>query len=414
MALLTRLCSTLLTLYRKIMHRFETPSNNAPVVKRDYPRVLFVLKYRDGYSPYSYSESSGSGDSTGSGDWGDGGPKRPLSSGLFNSARMVVEMLEQNRVPVKLVHVIDNNFIHREIVAFKPDIVVIEAFWVVPDKFDELRRVCPNVTFIIRNHSEVPFLAQEGIAFDWMLRYIKKPNVIMSANSQRMNRETRELALVANPDMDILEVTRKTPYLPNYYQMPQALMGDGGCIDPDSDTIDIGCFGAVRPLKNQLLQAIAAIEFANHLGKKLRFHINGKRIEMNGGQVIKNLVSLFSHYPQYELVNHAWMQHSEFKELIASMDIVMQVSFSETFNIVAADAISNGVVTITSPEIRWSSPQLQADPTSSESIFDTLVKAWLRKVENPDWNPNLAGLVHYNSKSVEVWLDYLTNFRKSK
>jgi hypothetical protein len=404
MKLVARICTTLSSLYRKIMHHFESPNDSSSAIKKEYPRILFVLKYREGYDPYTHTSAGG--------DWGDGAPKRPLSSGLFNSARMVTEMLVQHGVPAKIVHVIDNNSIHRELVEFKADIVVIEAFWVVPEKFDELYRVCPNVTFIIRNHSEVPFLAQEGIAFDWMMRYINKPNVIMSANSERMNRETRELARIANPDVDIMEIVRKTPYLPNYYQIPEPK--DARSIDPESEFIDIGCFGAVRPLKNQLLQAIAAIEFANNIGKRLRFHINGKRIEMNGGQVIKNLVALFSHYSDYELVNHAWMPHHEFKELIASMDIVMQVSFSETFNIVAADAISQGVLTITSPEIYWSSPQLQADPTSSTSILDTLYAGWMRKVENPEWNPNLAGLEKYNEKSVGVWLHYLANFRKPK
>jgi hypothetical protein len=400
MKFFSRLFLILLTIYRKIMQRFTNP---VPFTEEHphYPRVLFVLKYREGYGPYSYNHPE---------DWGDGVPKRPLSSGLFNSARMVVEMLQEHHVPAKLVHVVDNSTIHRELVEFKADIVVIEAFWVVPEKFDELYRVCPKVTFVIRNHSEIPFLAQEGIAFDWMLKYIKRPNVIMSANSKRMNRETRELARIVNPDMSGQEIDAKVPYLPNYYRLPHAT--EPVAFDPCKETIDIGCFGAVRPLKNQMMQAVAAIEFASLIGRRLRFHINGKRIEMNGDQVIKNLVLLFSHFPAFELVNHSWTSHSEFKALIGSMDIVMQVSFSETFNIVAADAVSQGVLTITSPEVRWSAPVLQADPTNSEDIVDTMCRAWLLKQEDPTWNPNLEGLHHYNEKSVHIWLDYLKSYRK--
>src|ERR1700758_2199491 len=105
------------------------------------PKTLFVLKYREtGEGPYSTN-------------WGDGNGKF-LSSGLYNSARMVVEMLEDHGYEAKLVHVPDNNAIHREIVAFGADHVIIEAFWVVPQKFEELARVCPNVKFTIRNHSE--------------------------------------------------------------------------------------------------------------------------------------------------------------------------------------------------------------------------------------------------------------------
>lgn len=369
-----------------------------------YPRVLFVLKYREGYDPYCYNAGSES--------WGDGErtPKRPLSSGLFNSAKMVVEMLEKQGVPVKLVHVVDNSFIHRELVEFKADVVVIEAFWVVPEKFDELRQVCPNVKFVVRNHSETPFLAQEGIAFDWMMKYFDKPNVIMTSNATRMHRETRLLYSLAHPGADEVTIRRKVAYLPNYYTIDETPNEHYVC---DNEVIDIGCFGAIRPLKNQLLQAIAALEFADRLGKRLRFHVNGKRIEMNGDQVMKNLRLLFTHFPQHELVEHPWMPHGEFKRLVASMDIMMQVSFSETFNIVAADAVSQNVLTITSPEVAWSNEDVQADPTSSRDITIVMDNAWATKLEDPCWNPSLHGLHRYNEKSIKEWLHFLDQFKKS-
>ena len=62
----------------------------------------------------------------------------------------------------------------------------------------------------------------------------------------------------------------------------------------NKSTIDIGAYGAIRPLKNQLLQALAAIKFAESIGKTLRFHINITRIENNGDPVLKNLRNLFS------------------------------------------------------------------------------------------------------------------------
>lgn len=366
-----------------------------------YPRVLFVLKHRDnGYGYPEHQENA---------NWGDAkDPKRPLSSGLFNSARLVAEMLEKYGVPVKLVHVIDNNFIHRELVQFKADIVVIEAFWVVPPKFDELLRVCPNVKFIVRNHSESPFLANEGIAYDWMLRYLQKPNVFMSCNAPRMLQETRFLGKLANPSWTSHEVTRKVPFLPNYYpaQCPVDKL-----IDRRSDTIDIGCFGAVRPLKNHMVQAIAALKFASQLKKRLRFHINGGRLEMGGSPILKNLFQLFSHFPEYELVNHAWKDHVEFKRTVASMDIVTQVSFSETFNIVAADAVTSGVATITSDEVPWSSSLFQADPTSSEDIVRMMRRAYRLKIKLPCFNPSLQGLSRYNEASTREWLSLLVSLK---
>ena len=115
------------------------------------------------------------------------------------------------------------------------------------------------------------------------------------------------------------------------------------------DTINIAVFGAIRPLKNHLIQAISAIQFANEEGLKLYFHINGTRIENNGDPVLKNLRELFEGQEKHELVEHCWMEHDKFVELLQSMDICMQVSFSETYNIVTADAVNGLVPVVVSP-----------------------------------------------------------------
>jgi len=45
------------------------------------------------------------------------------------------------------------------------------------------------------------------------------------------------------------------------------------------------------------------------------------------------------------------MEHNDFIRVVKSMDIGMQVSLSESFNIVAADFVSNGVPLVGSPDI---------------------------------------------------------------
>jgi len=369
------------------------------VMRKKYPRTLFVLKLRENpYDGSTYGKENG--------HWGDGDGKQPLSSGLFNSARMVVEMLENEGVPVKLVHVVDNNKIHKEAVEFRAEVVIIEAFWVVPEKFDELRRVMPNVKFVIRNHSESPFLANEGIAFDWTLKYVRKPNVWMSCNAPRMLEETRFLVQEANPNWSAPEVHQKVVYLPNYYPAENPVFQEPNL---GRDYINVGCFGAIRPLKNHMEQAIGALKFARSIGKKLHFHINGGRIEMGGSPILKNLIQLFDHLePEgHELVLHRWRPHDQFKQLIASMDIVTQVSFSETFNIVAADAVMLGVPIVASAEIPWASRWIKTDPVNSTKIGETMLHAYRLKHRWPCLNPSLGGLRRYNGHSRLEWLKTL-------
>jgi hypothetical protein len=257
----------------------------------------------------------------------------------------------------------------------------------------------------VRNHSETPFLANEGIAFGWTMEYLKRPNVILSCNAPRMLEETRFLAKLVNPHMTQTEIDAKVPYLPNYYPTP-----DGMTNRPwrgDKEFVDVGCFGAIRPLKNHMLQAIGALKFVDENGLRLRFHTNGGRVEGGGEQVKKNLHSVFDGLGgKHVMIEHDWMPHPEFRRLVASMDMVCQVSFSETFNIVAADSITQGIATIVSKEVPFSSEAFHADPTSSVDIARAMQDAYWLKKTIPHFNPSLLGLRKYNENSKATWLAY--------
>lgn len=361
------------------------------------PRVLFILKYRE--------SSGGSYDNCWSEqDKAEVGAKKELSSGLLNSARFIVNMLVKEGVDVKLVQVTDNNDIDREVTVYQPTHVIIEALWVVPTKFAVLQRLHPNVKWIVRGHSELPFLAQEGIAIDWITKYVQYDNVMFAANSDASVRDIRSIVKAANPSWAYSKVCEKVPYLPNYY--PHHLRSPGTRVKRDSGYIDIACFGAIRPLKNQLTQAVAAINYAELEGKILRFHTNATRVEQQGGNVLKNLEALFAATP-HELVKHSWMPHEEFLKLLKQMDVAMQVSFSETFNIVAADCVVTGLPIVVSPEVSWATSWCQAEPTNSEDILLKLIKAndWRLKLAMKVLN--LRGLRHYCENSRNRWLKYI-------
>jgi hypothetical protein len=215
-----------------------------------------------------------------------------------------------------------------------------------------------------------------------------------------MLRETK-LFLEHLNGWDDKTASEKVFYLPNFY--PQEYKTK--TLDRSKDTIDIGCFGAVRPLKNHLLQAFGAIEFADSLGKKLNFHINSGRVEMQGGPVAQNLKGLFAHlYDKgHRLINHTWTPREQFLELCGSMDICLQSSFSETFNIVGADVISQGVPLVGSKEIPWQILGI-TDPTVSEDICAGLETAY--KYPQLNVRVNQFGLTYYTNKTKKIWSKY--------
>jgi hypothetical protein len=175
-----------------------------------------------------------------------------------------------------------------------------------------------------------------------------------------------------------------------------------------NDTINISCFGAIRPLKNHLSQALAAVHFAQQHGLKLRFHINATRPEQQGENILKNLRSMFENLPIHELVEHPWTDHRDFVRLIRDeIDLGMQVSYTETYNIVAADHVAAGVPVVTSSEVSFVMPLMHADPNSIPSMVTRLNWAWYGKLIGLH-KINRWLLIRNNHQSQEAWHRNLT------
>jgi hypothetical protein len=360
--------------------------------------ALFICKARvtpftEEYNDGEYSNEGGYSNGDTGGGGGAGGTY--LSSGLFNSARYVSSMLTAQGIRSSVVQVVDNNRIHGVVTTDRPSHVFIEALWVVPSKFDVLVPLHPTVKWVIRIHSEIPFIANEGSATQWLFEYVTKPNVYLGFNSMPIYKDFLQL-------VDPM-YKHKVLYLPNHYAGELATNVVKNTI-PRS--IDIGCFGAIRPMKNQLTQAVAAVEFAKQAGIALRFHINGTRVEQRGESVIKNIRNLFLNSPNCTLVEYPWLNHTDFMNVLSSMDINMQVSLSETFNIVTADAVINDVPVVVSDEIYWVHKFFRVDPTSTAMIKSRLLTTYYTRGLKFHVL-NKLGLAKYNIKAKNTWLDYL-------
>jgi len=131
-----------------------------------------------------------------------------LSSGLLNSVRFVTHMIGKHfgDCACELAQVVDGNAIDREVNRHKPHLVIIEALWVTPEKLKELAAKYDQTEWVVRLHSEVPFLANEGMALEWINQYVDIANVSLAANSRRLGRELCELL-----DIEVY-------HLPNCYE----------------------------------------------------------------------------------------------------------------------------------------------------------------------------------------------------
>lgn len=334
-------------------------------------RLLFVCKKRSTY-------------------WGDSYASE-ISTGLGNSVRYLVDMLNASGVPAAAAEVADNNGIQAQIVKFNPTHVIVEALWVVPSKFTILRSLYPRIQWAVRLHSNLPFLSHEGMALDWIAGYLAQPIEIM-CNSTLLQADLRQVA------DDFGRPEALITYGPNYYPPSSSF-------SPAPAQLHIGCFGAIRPLKNQLAQAVAAIAFSNQVNRRLYFHINGGRLEGAAGPILRNIRALFAGSVgiPHVLIEESWLPHDRFLALLATMSLAMQVSFTETFNLVAADGVSVGVPTVVSPAISWLGAYAQADPANTRSITAALISA---NVQN---RPSRAAdqvrdLTTWALMSMAIWL----------
>jgi hypothetical protein len=317
--------------------------------------------------------------------------------GLINSAKFISSYLNSIGFDCSVSEAIDGNCVDRLVTEVKPDLVIIEALWVSPDKLQELMDLHKNKMWLIRIHSKLPFLAQEGIALDWIKEYVKiainsnYANLIIAPNTKELTNQFRKYF-----DFEIFHL------LENIYEFKEL----PSIPKNNPETINIACMGAIRPLKNQLSQAMAAIEFGKNMGQRINFHINANRVEQKGENTLKNLRSLFEGTAN-SLIEHSWYDQEDFLRFIKTMDIGMQVSLTESFNLVTADFVSQRVPIIVGEDIEWMPNFTKVVPTDYNAI--------VKKLKDAYKNPKCYGrrsyykLEEYNKKAKLGWYQFVKN-----
>lgn len=280
-----------------------------------------------------------------------------------------------------------------------PTHVIVQALWVPSETMGNLAGEFPDTQFAAVCHSNVGFLQAEPRAITLFKEYIslerETVNFHASGNSLRFCRSVEE------------SLTEPCTYLPNMYWLhhkhgePKRIWRDIG------GTLRIGIFGASRIQKNMLSGVMASIEIASNMGAFTEIYISSGRDD-GGAQRANNVRqgarNLVAGLPNVKLIEAPWSTWTQFLKIVGSMNLLMQPSYSESFNIVTADGCAEGVPSVVSSAITWAPKSWMADTDDASDIARVGVGA----LNDPmSATHGFNHLKRHNRESEYHWLQYL-------
>jgi hypothetical protein len=271
--------------------------------------------------------------------------------------------------------------------------VVISAPWIPTLELQALVLAFPRVKFAVNCHSNVGFLQADSNGVKLLREYLELemavPNFHAAANSDRMCEWISDA--YGSP-------CRRLPNLYYLDGMPSAKpLWNGG-------VLRLGVFGATRPQKNFVSAVAAAIEVSYQLKAQTEIYVNTGRTEGGGNTVLNAGRALVQGLPLVTLKEVGWMTWPTFRRLVGSMHLLLQPSYTESFNMVTADGVAEGVPSVVSDAIDWAPKYWQAE---SDNVFDI---AHVGRALLSDPKASLEGyraLTAYVEEGVRDWKRWL-------
>jgi hypothetical protein len=260
---------------------------------------------------------------------------------------------------IDVVNAIDNyNETHNERLTH----AVISAPWLSTHDLKSLLYGFPEVQFVVLSHSNVGFLQADPEGMRLLREYHKLSgeftNFKVGGNSKKF---TDWMEKVYGDEIVLL---------PNLYPVNEECVR-AVSIPKHQSPIKIGAFGAIRSEKNFMTAAAAAVAIQAELAVPVELHMSegGEGALGTTTEAINQMCK-----DKVTLVRHSWAYWDNFIDIVAGMDLLIQVSYTESFNMVTADGISVGVPSVVSPAIYWAPPSWKADSDDALGVADVGIK----------------------------------------
>jgi glycosyltransferase involved in cell wall biosynthesis len=269
--------------------------------------------------------------------------------------------------------------------------VVVSAPWIPTTELLKLIQDFPDVEFVVNCHSNVGFLQADPNGVKLLRENIDLEqgnlNFRVAGNSIKFNRWLREAYQAPSlylPNMYYVDYSHRIR--PPYY--------DGG-------VLRIGAFGAIRPQKNIMSAAGAAISLANEIKADVELWISSGRAEGGVNTMLNAVREMMIGVPGIKLMELPWRSWPAFRDTLRRMHILFQVSYTESFNMVTADGIAEGVTSVVSEAINWAPNRWKANIDDVQEIADVGRNLLFDKMAPME---GLKALERHNSEGFGAWM----------
>ena len=127
----------------------------------------------------------------------------------------------------------------------------------------------------------------------------------------------------------------------------------------------------------------------SELGADLEFWVSSGRTEGGGQTVAGAMREMLAGLPGVTLKEAGWLDWPAFRQLVRSMHLLVQLSYTESFNMVTADGIAESVPSVVSDAIDWTPLRGRCRPTTlCRQPRLAAACCWIRWPPAPVWRPS--------------------------
>jgi hypothetical protein len=312
-----------------------------------------------------------------------------LGVAAMNTAKSLLRAgISAEVLPIQNVADLDARVVHGDVTH-----AVVSAPWIQSRDWQRLTTVRNEIQFAVNCHSNVGFLQADP---NGMKLFGEGMEIERGTCNFRMAGNSRKFTGWA-------EATFGVPcaYLPNLYYLDEHLpmhrpIFSGGLLR-------VGAFGATRVLKNLMSAAGAALSISRDVDADLELWINSGRAE-GGRETVSAIKELFAITRHGRVIEAGWQSWHNHRKIVSMMDLLLSPSYTESFNMVTADGIAEGVASVVSDAIDWAPEHWKA---RADDVLD-IARVGRYLLHDPNTGRDgFRALSKHNSEGLFAWQEFL-------